>query len=103
LEEREMADGYSQLECLAKAVEEIREMVRPMGGFIGSLIEMTADEDKYRSPAIKIIIGFEKERLPKYFAGTHTLKNVAEKGKKRAKDCRCEWVKAEGKWHLEKK
>jgi hypothetical protein len=98
-----MKDRYSQLECVAKAVEEIRETVRPMGGYVGSHMEITAnDEDKYSSPAVKIHIGFNKERLTQYFAGPHTLKNVAEKGKKRAKGCRCEWVKTDGKWHLEK-
>jgi hypothetical protein len=66
-----MKDSYSQLECLAKAVEEIREFVRPMSGHIAPTVKMTAAEDGRFQPAVEIVIGFSEERLTQYIAESY--------------------------------
>jgi hypothetical protein len=67
-------DGYGQVQCLAQAVEEISGMVRPMGGHLGSHIEMTAysPSDEMRgAPAVRLFIGFSEELLTQYIAGSY--------------------------------
>jgi hypothetical protein len=57
--------GYSQLECLVKVIEEIRQTVRPMGGNVSPAMEITADSDRW-PPELKIAIGFSAEDLTQY-------------------------------------
>ena len=49
---------------LAKAVEEIRKAVAPMGGAILPEIEMTT---WHASPGFKISVKFQEAALPEYF------------------------------------
>ena len=52
--------------CLAKALEVIREMVRPMGGYVSPRVEMTTGERG--SPSLEIAIGFSAEDLSRYIS-----------------------------------
>jgi hypothetical protein len=66
-----MDNGYSQAECLVKVIEEIRELVRPMGGYVIPRIKITADGDCRFPPALKITIGFSADDLTQYIAGAY--------------------------------
>ena len=52
--------------CLAKALEEIREMVRPMGGYVAEPVKMSTGS-RY-GLSLEIAIGFSEEDLSRYIS-----------------------------------
>jgi len=81
--------GYSQFECLAKVVKELREFVRTMGGYIYGETKVTADDEtgRYLPPAITVSIGFSVERLTQYIAEAYQTEQCTAHKSDGEKDC----------------
>jgi len=52
--------------CLARALEAIREMVRPMGGYVAEPVKMSTGS-RY-GLSLEIAIGFEADALTQYIS-----------------------------------